>query len=153
MTQVDVYFHAADLLQVAQRLIAKVLVSKQHAVVTADAPTLAALHAHLWAFDACQFVPHVLIGSSDVSGTNASARLAATQSPIILASLDAAVFPSHDGLLINLGLTVPAQFASYQRLLDLVGTDEASKAAGRERFKFYKARGYPLKTLDLSSKQ
>jgi DNA polymerase-3 subunit chi len=45
---------------------------------------------------------------------------------------------------MNLGHALPASFASFERLLELVGTDAEELQAGRERYRFYRDRGYPL---------
>ena len=47
-------------------------------------------------------------------------------------------------LLINLGADTPAHFARFERLLEIISADDADKAAGRDRYRFYKERGYPL---------
>jgi len=51
----------------------------------------------------------------------------------------------HD-VLINLSQQTPDCFARFERFAELVNQDESIKQAGRERFKFYKSRGYPLNT-------
>ena len=38
----------------------------------------------------------------------------------------------------------PEQFARYQRVAELVGPDDADRSAGRERFRFYRERGYEI---------
>jgi len=52
-------------------------------------------------------------------------------------------------LLINLGLDVPGFFSRFERVAEVVDGDETQKAKGRERFRFYKDRGYPLETHKL----
>ena len=47
-------------------------------------------------------------------------------------------------ILVNLGETVPAQFARFERLLEVVGNEDDELAAGRERYRFYRDRGYAL---------
>jgi DNA polymerase III subunit chi len=143
MTQVDFYFNAADLYQITQRLIAKALKAKAHAtvVVAGSVSALAAFDAHLWAFDAHSFVPHVF--ANDVL---------ASKTPVLLTVGNEELPHSHYGLLINLGTTVPEYFARFERLIELVASDEESKIVGRERFSFYKARGYPMSHLDLAKK-
>lgn len=143
MTQVDFYFNAADLNAITQRLIAKALKAKPNAtaVVAGDATRLQAFDAHLWAFDAATFVPHVF--ASDAL---------AVKTPVLMMSGSEELPHSHYGLLINLGLTVPEHFSRFERCIELVASDEASVLAGRERFKFYKQRGYPMSHLDLAKR-
>ncbi len=143
MTQVDFYFNATDLNQITQRLIAKALKSKPNAtvVVAGDVASLQGFDSHLWAFDAASFVPHVLASDSLASKT-----------PVLLTVGDEDIPHSHYGLMINLGVTVPERFSRYERLIELVASDEASVLKGRERYKFYKQRGYPMSHLDLIKK-
>jgi DNA polymerase-3 subunit chi len=144
MTQVDFYFNASDLNQVTQRLIAKALKAKPNAtvVVAGDLISLKTFDAHLWAFDAASFVPHVFAGDALASKTT-----------VLLATGNEELPHSHYGLMVNLGLTVPEHFARFERLIELVASDEASVLAGRERFKFYKQRGYPMSHLDLAKRE
>jgi DNA polymerase III subunit chi len=66
----------------------------------------------------------------------------AKDTPVVLAAdLDAA---PHHKILVNLGMTVPPQFARFERLLEVVGNEDEELAAGRERYRFYRDRGYAL---------
>jgi DNA polymerase III subunit chi len=156
MTQVDFYFNAADLQHVTQRLIAKALAAKAATVVvTADTAMLAAFDAYLWAFDAASFVPHLWLKAETFNTANDRNAALLANTPVILLNSDApaavlAQLPaSHDSLMINCGTALPAHFARFTRLIELVASDEASKTKGRERFMFYKQRGYPMSHLDL----
>jgi len=44
---------------------------------------------------------------------------------------------------------VPAWFSRFTRIAELVGAAEDDKARGRERFRYYRERGYPLETHNL----
>ena len=88
----------------------------------------------LWTFRDGSFLPHVLAGDGE----------------------DAPVHIGHgtepgEGfhLLINLGPEVPSFFSRFERVAEVVDGDETQKARGRERFRFYKDRGYPLETHKL----
>ena len=143
MTQVDFYFNAPDLMRVAQKLIAKALAAAPTVVVACDEANAAAFDAYLWHFDAASFVPHARVGEA-----------AAAHAPVLLlVGAAASELPrSHYGLLINIGSAVPALAARFTRVLELVGADETSKVAGRERYAYYKQRGYPMKAVDLAKK-
>jgi DNA polymerase-3 subunit chi len=39
---------------------------------------------------------------------------------------------------------VPPQFARFERLLEVVGNEEQELVAGRDRYRFYRDRGYVL---------
>ncbi|HIG79608.1 MAG TPA: DNA polymerase III subunit chi [Cycloclasticus sp.] len=89
----------------------------------------------LWSFSATSFVPHT-------TDANECA--------------DNPVYINHSGdpldihdVLINLTQQTPDCFGRFKRFAELLNQDEAIKQAGRERFKFYKSRGYPLHTHKL----
>ena len=52
--------------------------------------------------------------------------------------------PPHDQVLINLADERPATFARFERVIEIVTLDDADKALARERFRFYRDRGYEL---------
>ena len=54
-------------------------------------------------------------------------------------------------VLINLASEVPLFFSRFLRVAELVGPDPAAKTQGRERFRFYRDRGYPLDTHELNA--
>ncbi len=147
MTQIDFYFNAADLFDVTRRLIAKACKANPKAkmVVAGDMSALQAFDQYLWAYDATSFVPHVF----------ASSALAASTAVVLSTAdegLNGDVPHSHYGLLIHLGRTVPERFSRYERVIELVASDEASVLKGRERYKWYKQRGYPMSHLDLAKR-
>jgi DNA polymerase-3 subunit chi len=71
----------------------------------------------------------------------------ADETPVILAASGDAL-PHHD-VLLNLGDEWPPFFASFERLLEVVGSDEADKERARERYAFYKKRGYDIRVNDV----
>jgi DNA polymerase-3 subunit chi len=92
----------------------------------------------LWTWPAVGFVPHCL----------AHDPLAA-QTPVIVASGQES--PQGVDVLLNLSAQCPPHFERFERLLELVGADEEEKKAGRERFRFYRDRGYAITNHDLAS--
>jgi len=56
---------------------------------------------------------------------------------------------THHDVLINLGLEVPGYFSRFERVCEIVSGDAARRAKSRERYKFYRDRGYELKTHNL----
>ena len=51
--------------------------------------------------------------------------------------------PHHD-VLLNLADEWPPFFASFERLLEIVASDEDDKVRARGRYAFYKDRGYDV---------
>ena len=55
----------------------------------------------------------------------------------------------HQGLLLNLSKTTPPYFSRFERLSEVVIQEQESLQSSRERFSFYKSRGYPIETRKL----
>ncbi|KVM60316.1 DNA polymerase III subunit chi [Burkholderia ubonensis] len=131
MTRIDFHTNVGDSLAYACRLLRKAYQAGQPVVVLAEPARLRALDERLWTFSPLDFIPHCGIDSRH-----------ATDTPIVLtAELDKA---PHHQVLLNLGAAVPAQFARFERLLEVVGNEPAELNAGRERYRFYRDRGYAL---------
>ncbi|GLU35449.1 DNA polymerase III subunit chi [Trinickia caryophylli] len=131
MTRIDFHTNVGDSLIYACRLARKAYLAGQPVVVLAEPARLRAFDERLWTFSPLDFVPHCMADSG-----------LAARTPIVLtAELDAA---PHHQVLMNLGAGVPSQFARFERLLEVVGNDEAELVAGRERYRFYRDRGYAL---------
>jgi DNA polymerase-3 subunit chi len=47
-------------------------------------------------------------------------------------------------VLINLSDQTPDYFARFERLIEVVSADAADAEAGRDRYRHYKQRGYPV---------
>ena len=132
MTRIDFYHYAEDKLRYACRLAATVAERDNRLVVFApDERVLSAFDRLLWTFQSTRFVPHC----------RASDAIAA-ETPVVLAAGEEAL-PHHD-VLLNLGHEWPPFFASFERLLEIVGADEEDKQRARARFVFYRKRGYEI---------
>lgn len=137
MTRVDFYFNADDKVDVARKLAAKVYRSgKQALLYTDDARLAGELDAAIWTRDKLSFVPHVRCGHP-----------LAQETPILIGT-DADALASPD-VLVNLGADRPPVFSRFERLIELVGRDDADRQAARERYRFYKERGYEINNVDL----
>ncbi len=137
MTRIDFYRYASDKLRFACRLAAKAYDSASRIVVYApDAKVLGEFDRALWSFQATRFVPHCLADSP-----------LAAETPVILAR-DGEALPHHD-VLLNLADEWPPFFASFERLLEIVAADEADKERARQRYAFYRKRGYDIRVNDV----
>lgn len=133
MTRIDFYSNVPDKLGYACRLVRKAYAANCRIVLlTRDRDELARLDQALWTFSEQEFLPHVHAGDPLAANT-----------PIILTDSDKADLP-HYQLLINLSVGTPTHFARFERMLEIISSDDADKAAGRERYRFYQQRGYPL---------
>ena len=138
MTSIDFYTHVADRLAVAGRIVAKAFAQHSHVrVLTPDSATTDALDRLLWMQPATGFLPHCRVSSP-----------LASQTPVWI---DHAL--EHQGpaaVLINLHESPPPFFSRFERMVEIVTPDGA--VAARERFRFYRERGYELRTHNLSER-
>jgi len=140
MTSIDFYTHVDDVVAVAARLVHKAYA--QHGavrVLTADAQATEQLDRLLWMQPATSFLPHCRLGSA-----------LAPDTPVIV---DHAL--EHQGpaaVLINLQPSPAPFFARFERLAEIVGSDEASAVAGRARYRYYRERGYELRAHNLAER-
>lgn len=94
----------------------------------------------LWTFRDGSFLPHLPAdesGSMDPQG----------RTPILLGHDNAP--DACDGLLINLADDVPLFFSRFDRVAEIVSGTGGERDQARDRFRFYRDRGYPLSTHKL----
>lgn len=133
MTRIDFHSNVPDKIAYVCRLVRKARSANCQIVLLAnDRSQLAALDEALWTFSEQDFLPHVM--ADDVL---------AAQTPVILTDDDTKDLPHHQ-ILINLSSNTPAHFARFERMFEIVSSDDADKSDGRERYRFYQQRGYPL---------
>jgi DNA polymerase-3 subunit chi len=53
-------------------------------------------------------------------------------------------------VLISLQEDVPPCFSRFERMVELVTSDEADRRRARERYRFYRDRGYPLEKHEVA---
>jgi len=133
MTRVDFHSNVPDKFAYACRLIRKARSAKLQVVVfLQNDAQLKAFDTALWTFSEQDFLPHVVAGDA-----------LASQTPIILTDDVKQEVPHHQ-VLINLSSQTPEYFARFERLFEVISSNEEDLVAGRERYKSYKERGYPL---------
>ncbi len=138
MTRVDFYFNAGSKLQVACQLAAKALQQRLRVLIYAPDDEVARnLDRMLWTYQAIGFVPHCM----------ASDPLA-PETPVLI-SRDAQP-AGHDEVMMNLHVETPPAFSRFQRLVEIVGEEEADRQAARGRFRYYRDRGYDISVHDLA---
>jgi DNA polymerase III subunit chi len=136
MTRIEFYFNVADkLAQVADLCSRAVAKGRQLMVLTADDSMSEQLRQQLWSAAPTHFLPSMLPHEQG-----------AHMSPIILDAQGEKLL--QDDILINLQPNHPPFFSRFRYLVELVGNDEADKVAARARYKFYRDRGYQIKSSD-----
>lgn len=129
MTRVDFYILSGEApeqrLEVACRLIEKAFKQGHNIFVHCPDTTMAhTFDQQLWHFRDSAFIPHGPEGEDICIG----------------AQPDVA---QHD-LMINLAPTIPNFFGRFHRVLEIVCQHPEWRDKGRENFRFYRDRGYPL---------
>lgn len=140
MTEVAFHFNMPDKTRYLCRLLRKAVSQGAQVAVTGPVEAMGELDAALWSFSDTDFVPHCQ-ADSDPAMLDAS--------PVVL-GVDPAQARHHD-VLLNLGAQVPSGFERFERVIEVVGSDDAERAQSRERWKYYQQRGYALVRHDLSS--
>ncbi len=144
MTRIDFYITGDDHAQARQRLVCR-LAEKAYAldhaiyIHTDDRRQAEQLDQLLWTFRDGSFIPHCL--QDDTVAEQAAIVIGHNGEP-----------EDHNQVLINLGQEVPAFFGRFERVAEVIAGDEPSREAGRERFRFYRDRGYELNTHNLDDK-
>jgi DNA polymerase III subunit chi len=90
----------------------------------------------LWTFRQGSFIPHGREGDCDPAVT-----------PVIIGH-HGENDDEHD-VLINLASEVPGFFSRFERVAELIDKEPQVVASGRDRFRFYRDRGYPLNKHDI----
>jgi len=137
MTQIDFYTHVDDKLKTACTLTGKAFARGLKVTVFCPDPELAQRFDRLlWTAPAIGFVPHC-----------APEDPLAQDTPVIVDCRGDPLL--HDEVLVNLRPEWPPFFSRFQRLIEIVSLDDTDRAAARERFRFYRDRGYDIRIHDL----
>jgi len=137
VTKIDFYTGSEDKLRTACQLSHKAMQNGLRVLLHAPDEAIAhKLDQLLWHFPATAFMPHCHSNEAD----------AATM-PVVIGHDES--FP-HSELLISLHNVCLPFFSRFERVIEIVGQDDEDAQLGRDRYKFYKDRGYELRHFDLS---
>ena len=114
-------------LRLACRVAEKAYLAKQQVVVLLDDADLKRFDELLWTFGDGSFVPHDSVASA---GADCEAPVALTTGPLPA---------GHTDVLLNLAAGVPDRFDKFARVAEFLDARPEVRAAGRERFRFYRA--------------
>ena len=95
----------------------------------------------LWIFNETSFVPHQLDSKEFVENAKQT---------VLIGHQSSADITHHHDVLINLHHEAPSFFSQFERVAEIITSDETSKIKGRERYQFYRDRGYALETHKMS---
>ena len=126
MTRIDFYSNAEPKLQVACQLVAEAVQQQSRVVVYApDDNTARAFDKLLWAH-----------------------RAPSSETLVVIARRDSEM--AHYQVILNLHTDSPPLFGRFARLIELVGAGDDDRRLARDRYRFYRDRGYEIHHHDLS---
>lgn len=135
MTRVDFYI-LSDVDQQARwrfacRLAYKALTSGQHIHVhTSDEEHQQSVDQMMWTYPEHLFLPHACAGDEST----------ASSLPLVIGYEQPQ--EHFDQVLINLDGSIPGFFGRFERVVEIIV--DSVKAEGRDKYKYYRDRGYPL---------
>ena len=136
MTRIEFYFNADSKLRTACHLAARALRQRLRVLVYAPEDALAlGMEDALGAFPSIRYA-------------RCAAGVAVPDAPVVIArDADTAI---HDEVLLNLHDGAPRYFSRFQRLIEIVVRAEEDRQSARERFRFYRDRGYAIRHYDMA---
>ena len=138
MTRIDFYFNVENKFrQVAE--LAGTALSRQRRlfVFVPDAESAAQVEQALWTCQPTGFLPHCR-----------SDHVLVAETPIVIDWQGENLL--HDDVLINLRADYPPFFSRFKGRIEIVGVDEVDRAEARGRFRYYRDRGYDIRSHDIA---
>jgi DNA polymerase-3 subunit chi len=141
VTQVDFYVLESDSddarLRLACRIVDKATQLDNHVFIhSASDEEAQQLDELLWTFSQGSFIPHRVVRHSLDEPPAEPVLIGVNQTPA----------PGRWDVLINLAPDVPEFFSRYERVAEVVDANAARRQQSRERYRFYRDRGYQLNT-------
>lgn len=140
MTRITFYSQVDNRLTFAYRLVRKAYVKQIAMTIWGPMTILEEFSQFLWKNEALSFIPHCYSDSANAAAT-----------PIILkadssnhSDVTDTTYHTHYDLLLNLGTSLPSQFARFDRLFEILDCKPEVVRAGRERYRFYRDHGYGI---------
>jgi DNA polymerase III subunit chi len=131
--QIDFHTGVADPLSFTSRLLRKAWRSGARVAVFALSPWLARLDQSMWTDDALGFVPHARVPS----GTPGPGM---ERTPIWLCAPDQSA-PAGCTVAVNVAIDDVQRYAAFERVIEIVSTDDADVQAARRRWRDWRDRG------------
>lgn len=140
MTRVDFFFNVPDKASHVVNLSSRATQrGRRLMVLTSTQQAAEQLGSFLWNNPPTGFLPHCH-----------ATHPRAAETPVIIDWRHEPLL--HDDILINLDSQYPPFFSRFRRLIEIVGLEDDDRASARERYRFYRDRGYEIRTFDASGK-
>jgi len=141
VTQVDFYILGSDSdaarLLLACKIVDKATQLDHHVYVHSTSDDEARkLDELLWTFSQGSFIPHLVVRGQLDSPPLEPVLIGVNQPP----------GPGKWDVLVNLAVDVPEFFSRYERVAEVVDANAERREQSRERYRFYRDRGYKLNT-------
>jgi DNA polymerase-3 subunit chi len=141
VTQVDFYVLESDSddarLRLACRIVDKATQLDRHVFIHATSDDEARqLDELLWTFAQGSFIPHRIVREALEKPPPEPVLIGVNQPPAA----------ARWDVLVNLAPDVPEFFSRYERVAEVVDANAVRREQSRERYRFYRDRGYPLNT-------
>jgi DNA polymerase-3 subunit chi len=138
MTRIDFYFNVPNKLSLISNLVASTLIKhRQVTIFEADEHQANKVSEALWYGKSEDFLPTLLANHE-----------LAKHAPVLVSWHESQLI--QDDMLINLTVKEPKFFSRFTQLVEVVSVDEEDKKLARERYKFYRDRGYEIKNIDFT---
>jgi DNA polymerase-3 subunit chi len=141
VTQVDFYILDSDSddarLLLACKIVDRATQLDHHVYVHSTSDDEARkLDELLWTFAQGSFIPHRVVRSEHGTPALEPVLIGVNQPP----------GPGRWDVLVNLAVDVPDFFSRYERVAEVVDANSARREQSRERYRYYRDRGYKLNT-------
>jgi DNA polymerase-3 subunit chi len=137
MTRVRFYTDIPDRTSLILHLVEQAVARQRQVTIYVDKPeTAQQLSDGLWQQPA--FIPNVLADAPHADLT-----------PVLLAWLPEQI--RQDDMLFNCQTELPKFFSRFRHVFELIGAAEDEKVAGRQRYAFYRDRGYEIQHMKMQT--
>lgn len=138
MTRIDFYFNVQDKFSRLAELAGNALARERRLFVyVPDRESAERVGEVLYTHGQTSFMPHCAADHS-----------LAGETPIIIDWRSDRL--PHDDVLVNLCDAHPPFFSRFTRLIEIVGMEPADRQEARARFRFYRDRGYDIRSIDVT---
>jgi len=135
MTDIDFYLNVDEIAKVIPKLSDKVMRRQRKALIlTGDNEIDRKLSLLIWCRSETSFIP---VGHGPDSSRHSAIHFGAPEDV------------KHHDILINLLGTIPKNFSSFSRVIEIVQNNESEKLKARQKFAWYRDRGYKIRTIKL----
>ena len=137
MTKIRFYTDIPDRARLIQYLVEQAVTRQRQVTIYVEQAAEAAQLSD-WLWQQPGFIPNTLADA-----------LHAGVTPVVLAWLPEQI--GQDDMLLNCQAELPRFFSRFRHVFELIGSAEAEKAAGRQRWAFYRDRGYEIQHMKMQA--